>query len=48
MSYLLDTNICIHLFKDDEYLIHKIEAAGLGRPSRWRIRFANRISCYLS
>jgi predicted nucleic acid-binding protein len=29
MSYLLDTNICIHLFKGDEHLIQKIEAVGL-------------------
>ena len=29
MSYLLDTNICIHLFKGHEYLVGKIEAAGI-------------------
>ena len=30
MSYLLDTNICIHLFKGHEHLEHKIETVGIG------------------
>ncbi len=30
MSYLLDTNICIHLFKGHEGLERKIEAVGIG------------------
>lgn len=29
MSYLLDTNICIHLFKGHEHLERKIEAVGI-------------------
>jgi len=29
MSYLLDTNICIHLFKGDKHLVDKIETSGL-------------------
>jgi tRNA(fMet)-specific endonuclease VapC len=31
MSYLLDTNICIHLFKGDERLLQKIETANLNQ-----------------
>lgn len=31
MSYLLDTNICIHLFKGDDELLHRIEAIGLAQ-----------------
>lgn len=30
MSYLLDTNICIHLFKGHERLEHKVETVGIG------------------
>ena len=29
MKYLLDTNICIHLFKGHQDLIHKIESIGI-------------------
>lgn len=31
MSYLLDTNICIHLFRGDKGLLQKIETIGLNR-----------------